>query len=199
MTRIACDSVRLLADPQAADVAFFYVNGSYAQKPSDVAARFPGKVTLGIDVLGTAPQAAVRDWETGDKGGNLEQWVIGHNKASGAKDACVYCNRSTVAEVRQLTGTQVLGVDYWLIVATLDGTLVTGPGIVGCQVVTTGPAATGQYDLSVIWDDGWHPSPSPIAHLKADILQGLAAADAAADAVKAAVAQVGGHVQQLPA
>ena len=71
--------------------------------------------------------------------------VIDHNAATGRKDAVVYCNRATIPQVRVDTGTQVLGVDYFLWVATLDGTLVTPgpehldgppytyPGVIGCQ------------------------------------------------------------------
>ena len=187
MTRIGGDSVNLASNPAGVDVAFYYVNGLYAAKEADVAARHPGKLVLGIDVNGSAPSAAVRDWETGDKGGSLEQWVIDHNKASGVKDACVYCNRSTIPEVRQLTGAQVLGTDYILWVSTLDGTLYTGPGVGLCQVATI-----GGYDLSVIWDDGWHPSPDGAAHVKADIMEGLRALDAAFGQVAANVARLPG-------
>ena len=199
MTRIGGDSVNLAANPAGVDVAFYYVNGHLGvTTQADAQARHPGKVVLGIDVLGTDPAAAVRDWETGDKGGSLEQWVIDHNKASGRKDACVYCNRSTIPEVRQLTGSQVLGQDYWLWLATDDGTLVhpgpdhlgsepyTYPGVVACQV------ATFSWDMSVIWDDGWHPSPSLVPHLKADIRQGLAALNAAFDQVVANVSRLPG-------
>lgn len=171
MTRIAGDSVNLASNPPGVDIAFYYVNGSLGVvTEAQAQARHPGKLVLGIDVLGTAPAAAVRDWENGNKSGSLEQWVADHNQASGVKDACVYCNRATIPEVRQLTGSQVLGRDYWLWVATLDGTLYAEPGTVACQVATI-----GGYDLSVIYDDSWHPSPSATAHLKANILQCAAA------------------------
>lgn len=167
MTRIGGDSVNLPSNPAGVDIAFYYCNGSLGvTTEADAQARHPGKLVLSIDVLGTAPAAAVRDWENGDKSGSLEQWVIQHNQASGTKDAAVYCNRATIPEVRQLTGSQVLGQDYWLWVATLDGTLFTEPGTVACQVATI-----GGYDLSVIWDDSWHPSDSSTAHLKANILE----------------------------
>jgi hypothetical protein len=199
VTRIGCDSTNLNADPAAADVAFYYVNGDYAQQEADVAAKFGSHVLLGIDVNGSMPGAAVRDWEKGDKGGSLEQWVIDHNAASGVKDACIYCDRSTIPEVRQLTGSQVLEQDYWLWIATLDGTLVTPgpphldappysyPGTVACQVATI-----GGYDLSVIWDDTWHPSPSPVVHLKANINEGLRALDGALQQVLANVSRLPG-------
>jgi hypothetical protein len=188
MTRIGGDSVNLAANPAAVDIAFYYVNGNEGVcTEAQAQARHPGKLVLGIDVNGTAPWVAVRDWETGDKSGSLEQWVIDHNKASGVKDACVYCNRSTIAEVRQLTGAHVLGRDYVLFVSTLDGTLYTEPGTVACQVATI-----AGYDLSVIWDDGWHPSPGAVAHLKANINEGLRALDAAFGQVAANVARLPG-------
>lgn len=188
MTRIGGDSVNLASNPAGVDVAFYYVNGSLGvATEAQAQARHPGKLVLGIDVNGSAPSAAVRDWETGDKGGSLEQWVIDHNKASGKKDATVYCNRSTIAEVRQLTGSQVLGEDYWLWVSTLDGTLYTGDGVVACQVATI-----DGYDLSVIWDDSWHPSADAAAHVKANIMEGLRAMDAARDQVVANVSRLPG-------
>ena len=189
MTRIGGDSVNLASNPAGVDIAFYYVNGSLGvDTQADAQARHPGKLVLGIDVNGSAPSAAVRDWETGDKGGSLEQWVIDHNKASGVKDACVYCNRSTIAEVRQLTGAQVLGTDYFLWVTTLDGTLYTGPGVVACQILTI----DGAWDLTAVWDDGWHPSQDGVAHLKGDIMQGLAALDKAFGQVAANVARLPG-------
>ena len=119
------DSAQYLNIPASVQVAAFYGNGAYAATIAQAEARFPHAKygRCWIDVLGTLPSAQARDWETGDKGGSLEQWVIDHNKARGKKDAVVYCNVSTIPEVRQLTGTQVLGTDYFLWVATLDGTL----------------------------------------------------------------------------
>jgi hypothetical protein len=187
VTRIGGDSVNLASNPAGVDIAFYYVNGNEGvATEAEAQARHPGKIVLGIDVLGTDPAAAVRDWENGDKGGSLEQWVIDHNKASGVKDATVYSNRSTIPEVRQLTGSQVLDVDYFLFVSTLDGTLYTGPGVVACQVATI-----AGYDLSVIWDDGWHPSADAVAHVKANLMEGLRA-------MEGALAQVAANVSRLP-
>lgn len=187
MTRIGADSVTLTRVPAEVDVAFYYTTGHEGvSTQAQVQAAHPGKVVLGIDATGAGPSAAVRDWENGDKGGSLEQWVKDHNKASGRPDACVYCNRATIPEVRRLTGSQILGKDYFLWVATLDGTLYTGAGVVACQLATI-----AGYDLSVIWDDGWHPSPGGVAHVKANVRQGLAALNAAFD-------QVVANVDRLP-
>jgi hypothetical protein len=167
MTRIMGDSAQYLNIPLNIEVAATYVNGSGAVSEAKVQQRFP-RAKYGwarIDVLGSDPAAGVRDWETGDKGGSLEQWVIDHNHASGKRDAVVYCNRSTIPEVRQLTGTQVLGTDYFLWVATLDGT-VYGPAqyphVIACQV--KGAQLTGgDWDMSIVFDGSfWLPVAPPV-------------------------------------
>ena len=113
-----------------------------------------------IDVNGSRPDVQVRDWETGDKSGSLEQWVIDHNEASGKKDAVVYCNRSTIPEVRSLTGSQVLGQDYFLWVSTLDGTVYTGEGVIACQ--NKGESLTGgHWDSSVVFNTTWWQADAP--------------------------------------
>ena len=136
------------------DIACGYINGSVVPPTwNAVLARFPDIPKVAIDVFGNAPGAQARDWETGDKGGDLEQWVIDHNRLSGAKDAVIYCNRDTIPEVRLLTGSQILNRDYYLWIATLDGT-VFGPhqlaGVIACQ--DKGSNLTGgDYDESVVW------------------------------------------------
>ena len=166
MTRTMGDSTTPTDIPLTVQAAAFYASGAYTATTEQAEARFPharyGRAW--IDVTGQRPDAQVRDWETGDKAGSLEQWVIDHNRISGKKDAVVYCNRATIAEVRQLTGSQILGRDYFLWVATLDGT-VYGPGqlagVVACQV--KGQNLTGgHYDLSLVYDDSlWLPLAPP--------------------------------------
>lgn len=161
------DSTNIAAIPLTVNIAAAYATGHLGvvtQQQMD--ARFPPAKYghCSIDVTGAAPWASVRDWENGDKGGSLEQWVIDHNKASGRKDAVVYCNRATIPEVRQLTGSQILNRDYFLWVATLDGT-VYGPGqlagVVACQI--KGQNLTGgDYDLSLVYSDTlWLPVVPP--------------------------------------
>ena len=174
MTRIMGDSTNLAAIPLTVNIAAAYANGHLGvvtQQQMD--ARFPpdryGHVS--IDVTGAAPWASVRDWETGDKGGSLEQWVKDHNAHAGRKDAVVYCNVSTIPEVRRLTGSQVLGVDYWLWIATLDGTLfgpAQYPHVIANQI--KGAQLTGgDYDESLVFDASvWQPvaPPKPPVDLK---------------------------------
>lgn len=168
MTRTMRDSTNPAAIPLAGtDIAAGYANGDYANMMA-LAARFPHIPRVSVDVLGTIPAADARDWETGDKGGSLEQWVIDHNAQAGKKNAVVYCNRDTLPEVRQLTGSQILAVDYWLWIATLDGTVImpgaadlahgTYPGVIACQ-----NKGTGSYDDSLVFAGWWKPpAPPPV-------------------------------------
>lgn len=153
------------------DIAAGYINGSVVPPTwNAVLARFPNIPKVAIDVFGNAPGAQARDWEDGDKGGSLEDWVISHNQLSGAKDAVIYCNRDTIAEVRRLTGSQILNKDYFLWVATLDGSIYGPdqlPGVIACQ--DKGSQQTGgDYDESVVWpnaaiwwSDGMIGDPAP--------------------------------------
>jgi hypothetical protein len=185
-TRIMGDSTSLLAIPLSVAIAAVYDDGHLGvETAAQLEARFP-HVKYGhvfIDVTGANPKAQVRDWETGDKSSSLEQWVTAHNKASGRKDAVIYCNRSTIPEVRQLTGTQILGADYFLWIATLDGTVATGPGIIGCQVKGAGLTG-GDWDMSLVFDGAlWlpvTPKPKPV----------LVSKERAEAAVSAAVASL---------
>lgn len=163
MSRTMGDSSTFGDVPSTVAIVAAYANGKYGVPTSDqFEADYPS-VRYGhvlIDVNGSRPDAQVRDWETGDKSGSLEQWVIDHNKTSGKKDAVVYCNRSTIAEVRHLTGSQVLGTDYFLWVSTLDGSVYKGSGIIACQ--DKGQAQTGgHWDSSIVFDDDFWQADAP--------------------------------------
>ena len=120
--------------------------------------------------------------------------VIDHNAATGRRDAVVYCNRATIPQVRVDTGTQVLGVDYFLWVATLDGTLVTPgpehldgppctyPGVIGCQLEGD-DLTSGDWDQSLVYDGALRvpepPAAPPVGKAQAEaavagILENLA-------------------------
>jgi len=174
--RVMGDSVTpLTAIPPGVQVAAFYLTGGFAVTEAQIQEQFPHQRYgwCGIDARGTMPAAHARDWETGDKAGSLEQWVISHNRASGRRDAVVYCNRATIPEVRVGTGTQVLGVDYFLWVATLDGTLVTPgpvhlaappytyPGVVACQIRGAGLTG-GDWDQSLVFESKLWVSLPPV-------------------------------------
>lgn len=207
MTRIMGDSTNLAAIPPTVQIAAVYDDGRLGvESAAQLEARFPraryGQVF--IDVTGARPAAQVRDWETGDKSGSLEQWVIDHNKASGKRDAVVYCNRSTIPEVRRLTGSQVLGTDYFLWVSTLDGTVVTAgadhlgsapysyPFVVACQVKGAGLTG-GDWDESLVYDASlWLPVPPP----PKPVLVTRAQAEAALSGIVAGAARLAVYVSE---
>lgn len=183
MPRIMGDSAAgASAIPGWVDIACYYDDGHLGvETTAEMEAAFPHARYgwCSIDVTGATPAACVRDWEPGDEGGNLQNWVIAHNEASGRKDAVVYCSRDTIGQVRQLTGTQVLGTDYWLWVATLDGTLFGPnqyPHVIACQAMGSGQTG-GNFDLSIVFNPTlWLPvtSPAPPTGLRAALEADLA-------------------------
>jgi hypothetical protein len=158
------DSTTLGDIPTSVDIAAAYANGLVGvSSQAQMEARFPharyGHVF--IDVTGERPDAQARDWETGDKSGSLEIWVKNHNIHFGKKSAVVYCNVSTIPEVRRDTGSQILNKDYFLWVATLDGSEHTGEGVIACQ--RDGQSQTGgHWDRSLVYSTTlWLPTGSP--------------------------------------
>jgi hypothetical protein len=157
LSRIMGDSTVLSDIPLDVDIALSYVNGHEGvSSQRQLERRFPHHLYghCWVDVDGSRPDANVRDWETGDKAGNLEKWVLDHNAHYGKKDAVVYANRSTVPEVRELTGKQRLGIEYFLFVACLDGKMVEGPGIIACQRDGTEQTG-GPWDRTFVSDPDW--------------------------------------------
>lgn len=167
MTRVMRDSITIGNIPVNTAIVATYINGDYAVNEAEFATHFPASNRVLIDVNGSDPgKASVRDWETGDKGGSLQSWVE-ETKQAGTV-AIVYCNRTTIGEVRQLTGNQVLGKDYWLWVATLDGSEYKGgtngvtPGdVIACQTHTAWAGNKQLYDESIVYADWWLAPPPP--------------------------------------
>jgi hypothetical protein len=156
------DSVDITEVPKTVDIVATYADGHLGVIIEQLLEElFPPDryFHVLIDVNGSRPDVQVRDWETGDKGGDLRRWVIDHNNCSGKKDAVVYCNVSTIPEVRRLTGDQILGKDYFLWVATLDGSIFRGPGVIACQ--NRGARQNGaNFDTSEVFDDRFWVNPS---------------------------------------
>lgn len=115
--------------------------------------------------------ADVADIEPGaltvDEGAaKIRQWVHENRPFPTA-----YHNRDIWAAV----DAALTGVAFWNWVATLDGTLLPD-GRHPAAVQFAGAGAVGEHaDLSIVWDDQWHPLPSANlaglqAKLKADIM-----------------------------
>ena len=169
--RIMGDSAAgINAIPLSVNVAAAYIDGHIGlATQAEMEARFPharyGHVW--IDVTGAhADTADVLDVETGDATAAIANlWVQSWRKLGRKTLAVVYVNRGNEQAVVAAceSGGSVLGKDYGLWVATLDGTQVTGPGVVACQ--WKGSKLTGgDYDESLVYGSSlWLPvAPPPV-------------------------------------
>ena len=149
------------------DLLACYVNGALPESANNYATarlRFPNAQILTITVNGALVTADVCDCESGDytpqAAAAWAAWMIGQGRRP-----TVYASRSTwplvVAELANL-GVSAGAVDWWA--TTLDNTM--GPSVT-CTNGTAYPAVavqytdTGGYDVSVVYDDGWHPAAVP--------------------------------------
>lgn len=168
-------NIRAMVAPALASGAkkiAYYLNGYYAVASiAAVDALFPPK-TFGqvpIDVNGDRPDYALAgDVETGDmKPGQTGNWITWWNKVNPAYKAgqrpILYCNRDAIPDVRTGTGAYLLGRDYYLWVATGDGTVYDGAGLTGpyakSGVIACQNTWSRLYDSSVVFNDGWKPGP----------------------------------------
>lgn len=149
------------------DMVAFYLNGKYAVPSiAYVTELFPPELyrLVPIDVIGDrADYARVLDVETGDvRPEQCEEWLQafqGTNPAyAGGGRGEIYCNRSTIPAVRAGTGRFRLAADYWLWIATGDGTQYRARGVNACQDIWS-----RTYDSSVVYDGRWMPGPG-LAH-----------------------------------
>jgi hypothetical protein len=151
------DSVNINDIPtdKGASIIAYYVDLTTS---GAVSKRFPGLRQNPIDRHGNSARIA-RSFDVEEgliRPSQLEQIIAEFNATNptyrtGAR-AEIYCNRSTIPAVRVGTGKYVLGRDYYLWVATLDGTEYTGPGVNACQI-----RDFGGYDESVVYDSRFLP------------------------------------------
>jgi hypothetical protein len=167
--RVCGDSTTLADIPLHVDIAMVYATGHLGVvSVADLEARFPHHRYghAWVDVDGTMPHVGIRDWENGDKSGSLSDWVGAHNDHAGERNAVVYSNVSTIPEVRDLTGKHILGRDYYLFVATLDGIAYRAPGVIACQRDGT-EQTRGHWDRSFVYDHRfWQPVKHKPEHKK---------------------------------
>ncbi len=160
--RTMYDGVTLGSIPaHGSQMIAYYLNGHYAvPSVAHVEAMFPGKVLVPIDVTGgRANYARVLDVETGDASpATAAQWVqsfklVNPSYPHGGRPV-IYCNLSTLAAVTLEMHAAGLyaGRDFYLWIATQDGTEFQGPGVVACQTWDR-----GGYDESVVYSDQWMP------------------------------------------
>lgn len=176
MTRLGRDSTTSTDIPiQGTEVAIGYANGRYAWTPEDWA-RFPHVPHLTIDVNGGDPSADALDIETYDaKVSQAPGWTRQHNAARRDYPAILYCDRATLTPLFNLMNANhlIVGRDFRLFIATLDGTRTVADmtGVWGIQYA--GEAQTGgHYDETIVYDNAWKaptpvptpPPPPPVRH-----------------------------------
>ena len=161
MTRTMYDSVTPAAIPADAQMVAGYLDGEYAWTSQDWA-RFAGAVKITITITATN-QGDVLDVETGDAtSGQAPGWIKAR-RMSGHNQPTIYCNRSTVQSVIQACTSEklTLNADYWIWLATLDGTTsypAVPKGIVAYQDKSAAMLGFNA-DSSLVVADWWHRSP----------------------------------------
>lgn len=157
-TRIMVDSVELSGMRDVpCDIVAFYTD---LVSTAEAAAMYPGKRYNPIDRRGNTPQISrTLDvepgcfWPANGCESYITEWNARNPAYHNGGRLVIYCSRGTIGEVRTGTGKYVHGKDYFLWVATGDGSLYTGPGVVACQNIWS-----RTYDSSVVYSSAWMPS-----------------------------------------
>jgi hypothetical protein len=149
--------------PNAAIVAG-YINGAYAWAQADWD-LFPQANHVTITVTASADAGDVLDVELGNATPEQTAGWIEMRKASGYYRPSIYCSRAAVPAVRQGTGNYILGIDYDIWVADWTGSPheVTAPGTPAATCSATQYESTANYDVSVVYDEGWPHRTAPTA------------------------------------
>lgn len=168
MSRIALDSIKYanmagLRWPHLIG----YCNGRISawSEQDQANARSRGQLLALVDVLGTAPHlASIIDFERGDVQSPtvIHRWVQARNQFRG--DATVYVQPPKIRTIVNAVGAEP--VNLWVVDLTADGEppfglpnygpLPPNVRIIGRQFVFQ-PRSGGNYDMSVIYADNWHP------------------------------------------
>jgi hypothetical protein len=149
------DSTNPGAIPTDAQVVAGYVDGRYAWSPSDWA-RFPGAVRIGIAVRASTNNGDVLDCEPGNATpAECPGWVK-LRQAAGLAVPTIYMSLFLWPQVQDAC--RGLEVAWWVAQWTGQPHVIGGAAAVQyADSVTSG----GDYDLSAVYDDTWHPSAPP--------------------------------------
>lgn len=164
-TRTMYDSVNLayvaknVKIPPHSIVAYYCDGPRAILTGAQVQDMFPDSQLNPIDVNGTRARIARSvDCETEDVTPDmLEQWLTDFKNDNPAYEhgarGEIYCDRVNIPLVRKGTGKYILGRDYYLWIATGDGTIYTGTGVNACQ-----NRWLRGYDTSVVFDPRFLPN-----------------------------------------
>ncbi len=170
MTRTMVDAYLASNWPDTGwDLGAAYINGtSTSQNYATARLRFPHAHILTITTDATFADADICDCESGDytpgRAATWARWRI----ATGHRPT-IYSNRATWPLILDALRSETVNpadVDWWA--STLDGT--EGPDV-ACPDGNTYRAVAvqyaqgpqGRYDLSIVYDDTWHPTPRTAA------------------------------------
>ena len=160
--RTMYDGVTLTSIPaHGSQMIGYYIDAAFAvHSVAEVEQMFPHKVLVPIDATGDrADYARVLDVEKGDASpATAALWiqsfkVVNPSYKTGGRPV-VYCDRSTLGDVLAAAHAagQLPGREFYLWIATQDGTEYHGPGVIACQTWDR-----GGYDESVVYSDQWMP------------------------------------------
>lgn len=128
-----------------------YVNGPRSVWSAAEWNLFPHSVRVQITVTASANAGDVLDVEAGDAvPGQTEGWIR-MRKAAGLYRPTIYCSLSAVPAVRTGTGPYILGKDYDLWVADYDDSLKSVYPLAAAKQYRN----AAEWDVSVVYDDGW--------------------------------------------
>lgn len=165
-TRFMYDGINTLAVGIASHIATItprpmvagYLDNIFEWSPAEWA-LMDGSVRVGIVTRAQRNFGDVLDVENGDASPNQTGDWITMRKAMGYHKPTIYCDLNNVPAVRIGTGRYVLGVDYDIWVAHYDGSTVPdpvpGPGTLAAKFAAKQFLATGRWDVSAVYDDGW--------------------------------------------
>jgi hypothetical protein len=154
------DSVNWGAIPRAAVMVAGYANGRYANYVA-LKRRFPRAVVLGISVRGTDLHglAHVLDIENGDATpAEFHPWAVSMADQLVHRPTA-YIEASRAHEIVALAPAGSVP-DLWLADWTGEPHELTVPGahVVAVQFAAPGAGSPGDYDLTAVYDDSWHPA-----------------------------------------
>lgn len=168
MSRIALDSVKYanlkgLRWPHLIGYANGRISAWTDQEQAE--ARSRGQLLALVDVLGTAPHlGSILDWERGDvqSPAVVHRWVQARNQFRA--DATVYVQPPKIRTIVNAVGREPCNL--FVVDLTADGEppfglpdygpLPANVRVIARQFVF-GPRSGGNYDMSVIYADDWHP------------------------------------------
>ncbi len=161
MSRTMYDSTTPAAIPSGARVVAWYLDGAVSAWPAGSLDRFADAVKVSITVTGH-PGGDIGDVENGDlTPASAAAWI----RARGGHRSTIYTFLDNLPAVRDAC--KGLVYDVW--VADWTGQPHAIDGAVAVQYADPAHGSGGDFDLSVVTDASWYPSPPTAAERLAEV------------------------------